>query len=308
MRTMGLRRALLTRRANLGDCADAPSVLRRIVKPRALRHPACVVPLSRPRRGEYGATDLALDVARRALASAPDAPPESVGALIYCHAVPDEHTAESSAGRLQFELGLRSANPFSLSQAHNTALFVALDLAAGLIEGPEAAAAVLLVAADKMLFGMPPTDAQRMTWADVAAAAVVTAECRNGWRLDEVLVRHFHTPLGTSAAWPRNERLAFAACAAAMLKDALDRSGTAVDDLAAVICCTADAAYAADVHQRVALPPAGPSRSAGVASADLLVRLLRLSAGVACGRRVLAWCHGNNGELACAVLTRSGRT
>ena len=180
LESIGLRRALITRRANLGDCPDATSVLRRIASSRDMQHPACVVPLPHRSRGDLSTADLAVQVSREALARCTGLDRQSVGALIYVHATPDARTTDSTAGRLQFDLELKRACAFSVSQAHNTAVLIALDMAAGLIEGPEQARAVLLVAADKLVFGKPPLAAQHMVWSDVAAAALLSREADAG--------------------------------------------------------------------------------------------------------------------------------
>lgn len=306
---MGLRSALLTRRANLGDCVDARSVFRRMASNRYMGYPACVIPLTSPRRGEISAAGLALDVSRRALLDADAMPADAYGALIYCHAVPDERTSDSTAGHLQFELGLTRANPFSVSQAHNTALLIGLDLAAGLVEGPEAAAAVLLVASDKLMFGAPPTRAQRMTWGDVAAAAVVSREAQSGWKVHRVVLRHFATNFGTHQRWPDGEQRAFAAYCADALATCLRDAGVRPGELAAIISTAPDANFVQQVHQSAGLPMAAPgardkARARHAASPDLLLRLAKLQEGFAPTRPVMAWCNGNNGEFACCLLTR----
>ena len=113
---MGLRRALLSRRASLGDCPDAAAVLRRIASPREVQHPACVVPLPRRSHGDPSTAELAVQVSRTALEQHARQhgrlDPREVGALIYCHATPDARTTDSTAGRLQFELDLRRACAF----------------------------------------------------------------------------------------------------------------------------------------------------------------------------------------------------
>lgn len=305
LQRMGLRRALLTRRANLGDCPDAASVLRQVFRPGALDHPACVVPLPRRRRGQVATAELAVQVARRALQGAAGLDLRDVGALIYCHAAPDERTTDSTAGHLQFALGLPRANPFSVSQAHNTALLIALDLAAGLIEGPESAPSVLVVAADKLLFGPPPHPARQMVWGDVAAAAVLCAQARSGWRIEQVLLRHWSgAPPGAGDA----AEAAFADFAAALLHQCLADAGLAPDRLAAVLTPAPDSAFVRRVHATAGLPvphaAAGGDRARHASCADLLVHLAALEPATPAGRPVLAWCHGHNGEFACAVMTR----
>jgi hypothetical protein len=298
LQRMGLRRALLTRRANLGDCPDAASVLRQVLRPGALDHPACVVPLPRRRRGQVATAELAVQVARRSLQGAAGLDPQHVGALIYCHATPDERTTDSTAGHLQFTLGLPRALPFSVSQAHNTALLIALDLAAGLIEGPESAPSVLVVAADKLLFGPPPHPARQMVWGDVAAAAMLCAHARSGWRIEQVLLRHWSTAVDAVD------------CGAALLHQCLADAGLTPDRLAAVITPAPGTAFVRRLHAAAGLPAphtaASGARASHASCADLLVHLAALEAATPAGRPVLAWCHGHNGEFACAVMTRLG--
>lgn len=298
---MGLRRALLTRRANLGDCADAPSVLRRVAAPQLLKRPACVVPLPRRSLGQPSTAELAVQVGREALAAAADFDPQSVEAILYCHATPDARTTDSTAGRLQFDLGLRRANPFSVSQAHNSAVLIALDMAAGLIEGPEAAPAVLLVAADKLLFGPAPQPARSMLWSDVAAAVLLQREARQGWRLRHVDLAHFDGGGDAHAPWTRAETAAFSAFGAERLRACLDASGLRGEPLGRILAVHDDAALAQGIHQAAGLPPpAPPPRQGRLSSADLLLGLSRL--GPEAGP-VLLWTHGHNGEFACAVMS-----
>jgi hypothetical protein len=308
LQRMGLRRALLARRANLGDCPDAASVIRRLLLPRSLQQPACVVPLPRRSRGQPSAADLAEQVARQALHGAAGLDPLDVGALIYSHATPDERTTDSTAGRLQHVLGLRRASPFSVSQAHNTSLLVALDLAAGLIEGPESAASVLLVAADKLLFRQPPHPAQDMVWGDVAAAAVLVPRAQAGWHIASVVLRHFAAAPGPHRPWPAAHQAAFAQFGAQALQRCLAEAGLAAGALATVLTTSPDACFVHQVHQAAGLPaPAGAAapglRATHAACADFLVRLARLQPTIEPGRPLLAWCHGSNGEFACAMMT-----
>lgn len=313
LRRMSLRRALVTRRANLGDCPDAPTLVRRFLSPRYMRYPACVVPLPRRSRGEVGAADLAEQVARVSLANAGELDPLSVGAVVYCHAAPDDRATDSTAGRLQFALGLRNAHPFSISQAHNTSLLIALDIIAGLIEGPESACSALLVAADKLLFGKPPHPARDMVWGDVAAAAVIRRDAPTGWCVVHSVLRHFATPLGAHNTWPAADKRAFARYGAQALRSCLTGAGIDAAQLAAVATTSPDAGFVREVHQSAGLYCTGGrdvspkvQRLTYASCADLLVCLSRLESTVAAGRPVLAWCEGNNGEFACAVITRIG--
>jgi hypothetical protein len=307
---LGLRRAVLTRRANLGDCHDAASVLRRLASPRSMRHPACVIPLPRTARGEASCADLAVRVAQDAVRRRPGFDPLSVGALIYVHATPDARTTDSTAGRLQFDLELRRACAFSVSQAHNTAALIALDMAAGFIEGPEAADAALLVVSDKLLFRKPPHPPHDMVWCDVAAAALLEREADTGWRVDAIRLHHFApacAPADRSS--PHGPAVAQAAQA---LSQGLCAAGVAPEALAAVVVSSGDARFVEQVHRAAAIDKPGPRgdgsglRTRHTACADLLAGLAALEPAVKPGRPVLAWTHGNNGEFACVVMTRAG--
>ncbi|MDM0077519.1 hypothetical protein QTH90_24145 [Variovorax sp. J2P1-59] len=306
-RCMGLRRALITRRANLADGFDVPSVVRRLLSESSMRYPAAVIPLARKRSGEHSAVELALQVSAHALAAIDR---ETIGGIAYCHAAPDEQPTDSSVGRLQFELGLHRAFPFSVSQAHNTGVPIALDLAAALIHGPEAAQNVLVVATDKLLFGPAPHQAHRMRWRDVAAAVVVGREKRGGWQLHQIAVHHFATDVQAHQRWPEAEVDAFAAFCADRIAGCMDALGLGGDELAAVVPVCPDATLERKVHALAGLgtrrheKPAG-FRAAHIASADLLVRLSGLESQLDIDRPVLAWCTGNNGEFACCVLTRT---
>lgn len=311
LQRMGLRRALLTRRANLGDCSDPGSVLRRIASPNYMRYPYAIVPLPRRSRGQLSAADLALQVSRQTLEGVSGLDPTDVGALIFCHAAPDERIGHSVPGRVQFELGLKRALPFSISQAHNTAMLIALDLAAGLIDGPEAFDAVLVMSADKLLFGEPPHVARDMLWGDVAASAMVTREAKSGWRIQHMRLRHFNTPLRAHQAWPPADRRAFAAYGAQVVRDCLDEFGLKAAALADVVSPLPHSPFAQEVHRLADLPTTrrpvthtGALRAGHAASSDILVRLREAEPGVQPGQAVLAWCHGDNGEFACALLTR----
>ncbi len=312
LESTGLRGALLTRRANLGDCPDAASVLRRLASPRYMRHPSCVVPLPKRSRGDLSTAELAVQVARQALARQAGFDPHSVGALIYVHATPDARTTDSTAGRLQCDLDLKRACAFSVSQAHNTAALIALDMAAGLIEGPEAADAVLLVAADKLVFGKAPHAARRMVWSDVAAAAVLSREAAYGWRIDAIELGHVATSFDAGHHWPPDAVDAFAERVAAALSRCLAQAGTLPDRLAAVLPVSADPAFVATVHPLAGLERvAAPLRRQGlrapfVACADPLAGLAACEAQIAPGNPVLTWSHGDNGEFACIVTTRIG--
>lgn len=313
LQRMGLRRALITRRANLGDCSDAQSVIRRIVSPNYMRYPACVVPLPRRSRGQASTAELAVQVSQQALAQAGELDPKAVGAVIYCHATPDERTSDSTAGRLQFELGLQHANAFSVSQAHNTSLMIALDIAAGIIEGPESADAVLVVAADKLLFGRPPHPAQQMVWGDVAAAAVLTRDASSGWRIVNVVPSHFATPLHAHQHWPAADEQAFARYGAQVIQSCLADAELTPSQLAAVITTSPNAEFVRQVHDEAGLHDVNATtgvrkvkglRATHASCADFLVRLSQLESTVAAGQPILAWCQGHNGEFACAVMIR----
>lgn len=304
---MGLRRALITRRANLGDCTDAPSVVRRLLSRSSMRYPAAVIPLARQRTGQESAVELALQVSSRAV---DDVDKESVGGIIYCHATSDEEPTDSSVGHVQFELQLRSAFPFSISQAHNTGVFIALDMAAALIEGPEAISNVLVIASDKLLYGRAPNRPSQMHWRDVAAAVVVSREKRDGWRLDHVAVHHFATESRSHQRWPQRELDTFAGFCAERIAGCLSHAGLAADELGAVLPICPDASLERQIQASAGLSALRHEKPSGlraeyIASADLLVRLSALEQRAETDRPILAWCTGNNGEFACCVLTRS---
>ncbi|WP_374562574.1 hypothetical protein [Ideonella sp.] len=306
-RPMGLQRAVITRRVLLGDCTTLRDNARAMFSRRYWQRPACVVPLGAGRRRGPSAADLAVDVSRQLMGRMPPGSSGRVGAVIYCHEAPDERMSESTVGRLQFELALRAANPFAISQAHHTALWIALDMALGLVDGPEQAQHVLLVASDKLVFGGPGTDARRLIFGDVAAAALVSRGEEQGWAVEQVLLRHFTTPCDALAVWPQAELDAFAQFGAGVLRQALAEGGQAPGNLQAVLTTSPDAAFAARVHLGAGLVvPAATAapRQPQAGSADLLLALAAVEAAVPAGARVLAWSAGNNGEFACTVLRR----
>lgn len=305
---MGLRRALIAGHAVLGDCVTVRDHARALLSPRQWRRPGCVVPLGRHRRGA-SAADLALSVSHRLMAHRP-VPPGSVGAVIYCHEAPDARLSESTAGRLQHELDLHAANPFAISQAHATSLYIALDLALGLVHGPEAAEHVLLVASDKLLFGGPASDAHQLMFGDVAAAALMSRGQAPGWRLEHVVVRQFATPADALTPWPRTSLAGFASFGADAVREALRDAGLGLAPLHAVISTTPDPEFVTALHRVAGLPDRqigrGPvARRCHAASADLLLALEAIQPQVPVSGHVLAWSAGNNGEFACCVLTRT---
>jgi hypothetical protein len=307
---LGLRRALLSRRANLGDCTDAPSLFRRLFSSGHAACPACVFPMPRRWRGQLSTADLAVRVSRKALCN--DVGPESnrLGAIIYCHGAPDERIPDSTAARVQFDLGLSRAIPFAVSQAHNTSLLIALDMAAGLLEGPEEVQAALVVAADNLLFHKPPHPSRDMVWSEVAAAAVLERDASHGWRLLHVVLRQFPTPLDANQDWPADQQWAFAEFAAETIQSCLADVGLKTRHLAAAIATSPDPGFERQVHLRLGvrafagLPQALGLRATHTSCADLLIRLSQLESAAGLFGYVLAWCHGNNGEFACAVMTR----
>lgn len=306
-RPMGLQRAVITRRVLLGDCTTLRDNARAVFSRAYWQRPACVVPLGAARRRGPSAADLAVDVSRRLLGQLGPVVHGDVGAVIYCHDAPDEKMSESTVGRLQHELGLRAANPFAVSQAHHTALWIALDMALGLVDGPEQARHVLLVASDKLVFAGPGADARRLVFGDVAAAALVSRDEDQGWAVEQVLLRHFGTPCDALAAWPGEEIDRFAAYAGSVVRQALDDAGLSVADVHAVLTTTPDAAFAARVQLGAGFPVSTSdtaSRLAQAGSADLLSTLAAVEASVPTGRHVMAWSAGNNGEVACCVLKK----
>lgn len=306
-RPMGLQRAVITRRVLLGDCTTLRDNARAMFSRRYWQRPACVVPLGAARRRGPSAADLAVDVSRRLLGGMTTAVHGGVGAVIYCHDAPDEKMSESTVGRLQHELGLRSANPFAVSQAHHTALWIALDMALGLVDGPEQARHVLLVASDKLVFGGPGADARRLVFGDVAAAALVSRGEDQGWAVEQVLLRHFSTPCDALAVWPTEEIERFAAYGAGVMRQALGDARLRAADVHAVLTTTPDTAFATRVQLGAGFPVStdgAASRQPQAGSADLLSALSAVEASVPKGGRVMAWSAGNNGEFACCVLKK----
>ena len=300
-RRMGIRRAVLSRHANLGDCWTSRDVLQRLLSGRFARRSSSAYPIGRG----PSAAQLAVAVSRRVLQDLPGLTADEVGSVIYCHTAIDQTLSDSTAGRLQFDLGLPRANPFSISQSHNAGLLVGLDIALGLVDGPEANANVLLVASDKLLYGGPSDDSRALMFGDVAAAAMVSREARPGWQVDDVRVRQFDTPCSAYAAWPAGDVKAFAEFGAEVVGAALRDTGLAPLDLAAVVTTTPDAALVAALHRAARLGrPRAPAREARASSPDLLIALASLQASVARNAPVLAWSAGNNGEFACGVLTK----
>jgi len=299
-RPIGLRRAVVGRHALLGDRTTLRDNVRALLSHRAWQRPACVVPV-----GRASASDLALGVSRRLLERLPGLDRERVGAVIYCHEAPDEQVSESTAGRLQYELGLRSANPFAISQAHRAGLWIALDLALGLVDGPEDAEHVLLVASDKLVFADPGANARRLLRADVAAAGLVSRHAIDGWRVEQVQVRQFATPHDALSRWPRRSVAEFAAFGGHLLRQALHGLGLKPARLHEVLGSAPGGAFACAVHRAAGLAATAghPPRRHG-SSADLLLALAEVQRSVPAGAPVLAWSAGHNGEFACCVLTR----
>ncbi len=306
-RRLGIHRALVTRQANLGDCADARDVLRRLASPRYLRRPACVIPIRRRSQADQPtAADLAVAVARRTLAHPHALPPAAIGAVVYCHVVPDEHTSESTAGRLQWELGLKAANPFAISQAHHGALLVGLDIAAALVDGPEQLSAVLLVASDKLLQESPAGAPRGLLFGDAAAAAIVCRdEDASGWRIEEVRTRHFALDAAPRRAWSAQAATRFVAAGAMLIGDLLRRHAVDPARLGAIVTSVPDAALVERIHRAAGLAAPSLPVPAAAAVPDLLAALGRLHPAAPRGAPALAWTGGPNGEFACALMTRT---
>lgn len=303
-KALGLRRAVVTRRALLGDCASWQAHARTLFSRQAWERPACVVPLrSSGLRDEPTASDLALDTARQLLASQTQLPTERVGSLIYCHDAPDEHMSASTAGRLQHELALPGAHPFAIAQAHNSAPWIALDLALGLIEGPERAEHVLLVASDKLVYGGPASDARALRFCDVATAALVSRSDAAGWRVEQVALHHFDTPHDALTPWPAPAREAFARFGADAVGELLADAGVAPDRLHTVLPVCADTTITQALHRRAGLPKSGPMPAA-LTPTQWLFELSAMQDQASPGQTVLAWSAGNNGEFACGLLRR----
>lgn len=305
-RRVAVQRAVVERRALLGDCANIRDHARALVSRRYWRRPACVVPTGLRRGHGASAADLAVAVSRRLLEDM-DAlvDRDHIGALIYCHDAPDERISESTAGRLQYELGLAAANPFAISQAHGVALWVALDLALGLVDGPENAGAVLLVASDKLVFGGPASDARRLVFGDTAAAALVGDDALGGWAVERLVVRQRATSCDALAPWPAHEIAAFAAFGADVVEAVLSDSGVRAAALHAVLATSTETRLVDALHGRAGLRPAAAAGRRGEASSsDPLIALAMIEPAAMRGALVLAWSAGNNGEFACCVLRR----
>ena len=262
-RPMGLRRAVVSRQAILGDCANLREHASAVLSRHRPARQACVVPLGRRARGTPSAADLAAAAVRRLLTQQPGLRADEVAALIYCHEAPDERLSESTVGRLQHEFELRAAHPFAISQAHNTALWVALDLALGLVEGPEQAQQVMLVASDKLVFDGPAADARRLVFDDVAAAALVGVDRARdagsghaAWAVEQVLLRQFDTPCDAHRPWPAADVAAFAAFGATVLRQAMADAALPPQAVQAVLACSADAAFIAGLLQGAGITPA----------------------------------------------------
>ena len=302
-RGVGLRRAVLARQVLLGDCITLGDNARTLLSRRAWQRPACVVPLDSRRHRRPSAADLAVAVATQLLAAHPELATQRIGTLIYCHEAPDAHMSASTAGRLQHELGLTAAHPLAISQAHNTAPWIALDLALGLIEGPECAEHVLLVSSDKLVFGGPGQDARALVFRDVATAMLVSRGDARGWRVEAVALHQFDTPHDGLTAWPAAARQAFAHFGAAAVAKLLAQCAVAAAGLHAVLAVSADPALAQALHRAAGLAPARPG-SAHVGATQWLLELAATAPHTPVGQIVLVWAAGNNGEFACSLLQR----
>src|SRR5262249_10201684 len=148
-----------------------------------------------------------------------------IGAIVYCHVVPDERTSESTAGRLQWELGLKAANPFAISQAHHGALLVGLDIAASLVEGPEQARAVLLVASDKLLQESPARAARGVLSGAPGAGGPVGRHHARGWRWGGGRPRPFALDAASPRAWGEPAAMRFVEAGASAIGELLRTHG-----------------------------------------------------------------------------------
>lgn len=307
VRTMGLRRALLSRRANLGDCFEARSVLARVLRPGLAGQPACVVPLPRTRRGEPTNADLAVDAGRRLMDRLPQLDADAVGAVVYCHVSPDARLAESTVGRIQHELALDQSFGFSVSQAHNTAALLGIDIAIGLIDGPESLRNVLLVASDTLLYGTPPHRSDRMVWGDAAAAAMLSRDDEAGWRVLSNRSGRFALEWRDGLQWNAEDLSRASFLHAELILEALQQAGLDAGQVDVVVTDCTDAQMVERTHLLAGIADRHVEAGAGVRAhfsscADTLVRLSTLAGAVAPGAHVLAWSHGSNGEFCCLVL------
>ncbi len=266
---------------------------------RPLSEPAtCIVPRGRKRRKEHSASDLAVSVAEELLGRTHWIKRDSIDVVIYCHDAPNESIPESTAGRLQYELGLSRANPFSVSQCHNVGVMRALDLALGMLAGPEKAEHVLIVASDKLLFGSPAPAQEDLMFGDVAAAALVSRHSPKGWNIEYVDVRN----------GPSTDAAAMADFGADQVRRALRRTSLDPGDLSLVLPGIQEPHFGRALSTKSGFVPETTytgvtSRRSRSSSSDFLVALAEIETDCgSAGRSLLGWSAGVNGEFGCCIL------
>jgi 3-Oxoacyl-[acyl-carrier-protein (ACP)] synthase III len=301
---MGAGRALMSGYVSLTDPAaiSFSALVRRLSGRRPPRErAACVIPRGRRRGKESSAAELAVTVAEELLGRATWIRRESIDAVIYCHEAPNQSIPESTAGRIQYELGLSRANPFSVSQCHNVGVMLALDLALGMLAGPEKAEHVLIVASDKLLFSSPVSVPEDLMFGDVAAAALVSRDNPAGWRIEHVEVKN-----GPSA-----DAAALADFGADQIRRAFQRTSLGPRDLSLVLPGIQDAHFSRTLNAKSGFVPetkymGAASRRSRSASPDFLIALAEIDTDSRLSDRpLLGWSAGVNGEFGCCILTRS---
>ena len=304
-RRMGPRAAVLARRANVADCWSAGATLRKLLTPGFADEAPPIYPIG----GNASAAEIALDVSRRAIAHASlDA--DDIDGVIYCHTVLDARLSDSTAGRLQHELGLKRANPFAISQAHHVATAIGLDLAIALIDGPERNRHVLLAASDTLLFEGLQGRSRSLMFAEVGAAAIVSREGTSGWRVEHVLLDQMHAAgQGLKQRRSEDEIPAIAEFCAGGLRRALQQAGIEAAEVDAAVAIGMGLEDAARVHGSAGIadvPTWRPqaARLGRFGASDLLLALADLESTTRAREVILEWSCGMNGEFACVLLTR----
>lgn len=259
--------------------------------------------------GEITEAELALAAARRLLDQMPPAERKKIGALIYCHnTIGMRIGGDSTAAYLHYELGLDHALPFSIGQSHCCNLFVALELANDLINGPEAMTRVMIVAADKWLFPLVRRYGDLVAFADGAGAMLLEGPGGRGIAVSHTKVCNdpmVRDPFVESLEAQSRRIVDFGA---EVIGELLAEAGLAPDAVQGVIPQN----YSEDVIHAI-------GRKAGLTEAEVIVDQpqfghfcsadtpINLARAVAGGRlrdgaTTLAWGAGLNGEFACALL------